>query len=105
MDADAEALTCRSAQRTLYWEWNSRPRAAESLPGSPANLQAARATNALFMMGQNAHSVKVVGFRIKSSQPAITAPFCRCTLRFSVRVRYLGGLRITGSSVKIDFSS
>jgi len=25
MDADAEALTCRSAQRTLYWEWNSRP--------------------------------------------------------------------------------
>jgi len=32
------------------------------------------------MMGQNAHSVKVVGFRIKSSQPASTAPFCRCTL-------------------------
>lgn len=112
MDADAEALTCRSAQRTLYWEWNSRPRAAESLPGSPANLQATRATNALLMMGQNAHSVKVVGFRIKSSQPANTAPFCRCTLlsglipttaiskfmpasnaasRFSVRGRYLGG--------------
>jgi hypothetical protein len=79
MDADAEALTCPSAQRTLYWEW-SRPRAAKSLPGSPANLQAARAINTLLMMGQNAHSVKVVGFGIKSSQPASTAPFCRCTL-------------------------
>ena len=63
MDADAEALVCRSVQRTLYWEWNSRPRAAQSLPGSPANLQAARAKNALLMMGQNAHSSKVVGFQ------------------------------------------
>jgi len=111
MDADAEALTCRSAQRMLFWEKNSRPRAAESLPGSPANLQAARAINAPLMVGQNAHSAKVVGFRIYSSQPASTAPFCRCTFlsglipttairkfiparnaasRSSVRGRYLG---------------
>lgn len=79
------------------------------------------------MVGQNAHSVKVVGFRIYSSQPASTAPFCRCTFlsglipttairkfiparnaasRSSVRGRYLGdALEIVVSTVKIDFSS